>query len=293
VQRPQEKINHALVLGGQQGIGKDATLEPLKYAVGPWNFQEVSPQQLLGRFNGFVKSVVLRVSEARNLGDVNRYQFYEHMKVYTAAPPDVLRVDEKNTPEYSVFNCTGVIITTNHKANGIYLPDDDRRHYVAWSSLSKNDFEDSYWTKLWGWYEAGGIRNVAAYLHCLNISAFNPKAPPPKTTAFWEIVDSGRAPEDAELADALEALGSPKATTLETIVAAMHDHEVKKWFADKANRRVIPHRFEACGYLPVRNGDATDGLWKLRGRRQVVYAQGALSERERVAAARVLTGRWS
>ena len=52
VQRPQEKINHALVLGGQQGIGKDTILEPVKSAVGPWNFAEVSPTQVIGRFNG-------------------------------------------------------------------------------------------------------------------------------------------------------------------------------------------------------------------------------------------------
>jgi hypothetical protein len=90
VQHPQIKINHALVLGGAQGIGKDTTLEPVKRAVGPWNFHEVSPQQMLGRFNGFLKSVILRVSEARDLGDVNRYQFYDHLKAYTAAPPDVL-----------------------------------------------------------------------------------------------------------------------------------------------------------------------------------------------------------
>jgi hypothetical protein len=33
-QRPQEKINHALVLGGLQGIGKDSLLEPAKRAIG-------------------------------------------------------------------------------------------------------------------------------------------------------------------------------------------------------------------------------------------------------------------
>ena len=71
--------------------------------------------------NGFLKSVILRVSEARDLGDVNRYKFYDHMKAYTAAPPDVLRVDEKNLREYSIFNCSGVILTTNHKTDGIYL----------------------------------------------------------------------------------------------------------------------------------------------------------------------------
>src|SRR5271156_4803875 len=95
VQRPQEKINHALVLGGKQGIGKDTMLEPVKHAVGPWNFVEVSPRQVLGRFNGFVKSVVLRINEARDLGDLDRFQFYDHMKSYIAAPPDTLRVDER------------------------------------------------------------------------------------------------------------------------------------------------------------------------------------------------------
>jgi hypothetical protein len=98
VQRPQEKINHALMLGGAQGIGKDTILQPLKYAVGPWNFIEVSPTQVLGRFNSFIKSVVLRISEARDLGEVDRFKFYDHMKSLTAAPPDVLRVDEKHLP---------------------------------------------------------------------------------------------------------------------------------------------------------------------------------------------------
>lgn len=99
VQRPYEKINHALVLGGLQGIGKDTLLEPVKHAVGPWNFHEVSPTHLLGRFNGWVKSVILRINEARDLGDVDRYSFYDHLKAYTAAPPDVLRCDEKNIKE--------------------------------------------------------------------------------------------------------------------------------------------------------------------------------------------------
>ena len=99
VQRPQQKINHALLLGGAQGIGKDTLLEPVKRAVGPWNFHEVSPQHMLGRFNGFLKSVILRVNEARDLGEADRFKFYEHLKSYTATPPDVLRDDEKNLRE--------------------------------------------------------------------------------------------------------------------------------------------------------------------------------------------------
>ena len=169
VQRPEEKINHALVLGGAQGIGKDTLLEPVKYAVGPWNFKEVSPQQVMGRFNGFLKSVVLRVNEARDLGEFDRYTFYDHMKAYTAAPPDVLRVDEKNLREHNILNCCGVIITTNHKTDGIYLPSDDRRHYVAWSELTKEDFDAAYWTKIWHWYRRGGMARVAGYLNEIDL----------------------------------------------------------------------------------------------------------------------------
>jgi hypothetical protein len=289
VQRPHEKINHALVLGGAQGIGKDTVLEPVKRAIGPWNFQEVSPTQMMGRFNGFLKSVILRVNEARDLGDVDRFCFYDHMKGVTAAPPDVLRIDEKNLREYSIFNICGVIITTNHKADGIYLPNDDRRHFVAWSDLTKDAFTDGHWNKLWGWYDHGGDRDVAAYLAELDLSSFNPKAPPPKTAAFWDIVDANRAPEDAELADLLDTLGNPDAVTIATIRNHATDAFLA-WISDRKNRRVIPYRLENCGYVPIRNDAAKDGLWKISGTRQVVYAKATLSVRERLVAAGSLTG---
>src|SRR5262249_61017485 len=122
---------------------------------------EISPQHLLGRFNGFTKAVILRMNEAHDLGEMNRFQLYDRLKSYTAAPPDVLRVDEKNLREHSVFNVCGVVITTTHKADGIYLPADDRRHYVGWSDLTKDDFTPDYWFRLWHWYNVeGGDRHV-------------------------------------------------------------------------------------------------------------------------------------
>ena len=294
VQRPDHKINHALVLGSNdQGIGKDTMIEPVKRAVGPWNFEEVSPQMMMGRFNGFLKSVILRVNEAHDLGDFNRYQFYDHMKAYTAAPPDVLRVDEKYLPEHSVLNCVGVVITTNHKTDGIYLPSEDRRHYVAWSQATKGDFTAHYWNDLWGWMNGGGDCSVVAYLLALDISSFDPKAPPPKTAAFWEIVDANRAPEDAELADVLDHMENPDALTLADITLSAHNGtlnlDLYDWLKDRKNRRVIPHRLEKCGYVPVRNdADTHDGQWKVAERRQTIYAKKALSLRDQLRAARAL-----
>ena len=245
---------------------------------------------MLGRFNGFVKSVILRVSEARDLGNVDRFQFYDHMKTYTAAPPDVLRVDEKHLREHYVFNCCGVIITTNHKTDGIYLPADDRRHFVAWSDCEKGDFPPEYWNGLWSWYKNGGYAHVAAFLSRLNISSFDPKAPPTKTPAFWEIADANRAPEDAELADVIDKLGNPDALTLHQIkTAAESNYEFHTWICDRKNRRAIPHRLDKCGYVPVRNdADKSDGQWKIGGNRVTVYAKKALSLKERLSAASAL-----
>jgi hypothetical protein len=288
VQRPAEKINHALVLGGAQGIGKDTLLEPLKHAVGPWNFRDISPTHMLGSFNSFARSVILRVNEARDLGEINRFAFYDHTKVYTAAPPDVVRCNEKHVKEYYVFNCLGFILTTNHKTDGIYLPGDDRRHYVAWSTLTKDSFAPEYWNRLWGWYAEGGFGHVAAYLAELNISAFDPKAPPPKTPAFWAIVDANNAPEDAGLADVLDKLGNPDAVTLAQLMANASG-EMLDWLMERKNRRSIPHRLERCGYTPIRNPYApSDGLWKIQGVRQAVYGKAALSLREQIAAAQKL-----
>jgi hypothetical protein len=278
-----------LVLGGDQGIGKDSMLEPVKRAVGPWTFHEVSPTHLLGRFNNFVKSVILRLNEGRDLGEVDRFKFYDHTKIYTATPPDVLRVDEKHLREHYVFNVLGFLITTNHRTDGLYLPSNDRRHFVAWSRRKKEEFGDNYWNALWHWYESGGFEHVAAYLSELDLSGFDSKAPPPKTAAFWDIVHVNSPPEDGDLADVLEALGNPDAVTVASLIEKASP-ETADWLLDRRNRRALPHRLERCGYTSVRNPDSAGGRWRVgvKGEKQVVYAKTDLTTLEQIAAARKL-----
>ena len=291
VQRPGQKVNHAIVLGGSQGIGKDTLLEPLKLGVGAWNCHEISPAQMMGRFNGWAKSVIVRVSEARDLGDTDRFAFYDHAKTYIAAPPDVIRVDEKHLREHYVLNVMGVVITTNHKTDGIYLPEDDRRHYVAWSDATKEDFSEGYWRRLWSWYAGGGLANVVAYLRTLDLAGFDPKAPPPKTAAFWAIVGASQAPEDSELRDVLDYLRQPDALTLEMLVGgarALGMNELADELADRKNRRRVPHKLERAGYVPVRNPDADDGLFKVGGKRQAVYGRKSATTAAHIRAARGL-----
>ena len=142
------------------GIGKDTILEPLKLGVGPWNFKEVSPQDIMSNYNDYMRCVVLRISEAHDLGDINRYAFHDHMKTILAAPPDVIRVNGKYIPQHYVLNVAGVIYTTNNRFDGIYLPPNDRRTYVAWSEIRRRTSSDGFWTDFWAWYKAGGLEDV-------------------------------------------------------------------------------------------------------------------------------------
>jgi hypothetical protein len=285
-QRPAEKINHALVLGGAPGIGKDSILEPVKYAVGPWNVAEISPKRLTDKFNGFGRSVILRISEVKDLGEMSRYDFYDRTKTYCAAPPDVLEINEKNKGEYYVFNVCGVVMTTNYKTDGIYLPRDDRRHYVAWSKVTDADLPPGTMQALWDWYEAGGYGHVVAYLKTLDISDFDAKATPHKTDAFYDIVDANAAPESNELTNLLAGMGNPDALTMTQLQgAAMQDHEFYRWLTDRANFKRIKHRLEDCGYENIRNDMAADGRWEVAGRRIAVYARAMLSTRDKLAAA--------
>jgi hypothetical protein len=135
-----------------------------------------------------------------------------------------------------------------------------------------------------------GHRHVAAYLAGLDLTSFDPKAPPPKTAAFWDIVDANRAPEDAELADALDAMGNPDATTLTQVAINTTDSGFHDWIKDRKNRRALPHRFEKCGYAPARKDAAKDGLWKINGRRQVICANNTLSISDQIRAAHEVAG---
>ena len=304
VQHPAVKINHALVLAGPPGIGKDTLLAAVTWTIGPWNLQVIDPPAFVGTFNGWRKSVMLIIGEARDQG-YDRYKFYEHCKLMFATPPDMLRVNEKNLREYYVPNVFAPVITTNHLVGGIYLPADDRRHHVNWSTVTWEAFATeaeitaitkagvdgrpaptpAFWRRFWAWLHAEGFRHVAAYLSSLDLGDFDPKAPPPKTEAFRVIVDAERGVEESALADALDTMQGlngelPIAVSLDKAIAALGSEDDRAWFTDRQNFRRLPFIFDRCGYAPVRNETATDGRWKLGRRRCVVYGRKDKTKRE-------------
>jgi hypothetical protein len=310
LQFPGVKINHALVLAGAPGIGKDSIIEPLVRGVGAANFKEVSPKEILtSPYNDYLCGVVLRVSEAKDQGEINRYALYEAMKTMLAAPPHMHRINVKFVPQYYAANVVNVIVTTNYERDGLYLPGDDRRHRVASAGplMTPACFEPDCFPRYHAWQESGGADDVVAYLQAYDISKFQPKAPPKKTPAFWVMVNAGIPPEVAELNDAIDKLGrtekppavhsvtgepcGPGALTLTMLrgqASTMPD--LHEWLADRKNRRTLPHRLAACGYLAIPNSTQSE-LWRINDKRQAVYGRCDLTPDQRYAAAEALKQR--
>ena len=112
--------------------------------------------------------MILRINESRDTGERSQHALYNKMKMYLAAPPPTITVNEKYIVHYEILNVCGIIITTNYKETGLFLPPDDRRHFVLWSDCQPQDFrpEDfrsrdftpqranpTYWDWMWDWHE--------------------------------------------------------------------------------------------------------------------------------------------
>jgi Family of unknown function (DUF5906) len=286
VQRPGDKINHALVLGGAPKIGKDTLLEAVVRTVGEWNFQNIKLNHLISRNNAYFKALFVRLSEARDVGEqghINRYRLYDHMKDALVIPPDTLRVNEKYINEYYILNRFGMVVTTNYR-DAFFLRPDDRRHYVAFSERRSEEFPAAFWKEFWGWYESGGFQHVATLLYQYDLSDFDPKAEPPKTDAFWDMVQADRDTAFGELMDAIDTLGNPPALTFDELMVAAPSLE---WLHDPNKRKAALHRLAECQYTPVRNPAAKDGLWRINKRRQVIYVRLDLPSKQRLDIAMV------
>jgi len=289
IQRPWEKKNHALVLGGPSGAGKDTILAPLILGVGGQNWQEATPTALLGRFNSFLQSVVLRISEVHNLGEnMTRRKLYEHLKPILAAPPATLQIDTKGVEVRSILNVVGVVMTTNYRHEGFYLPEEDRRHYMAWTDVTerqvRQDKGPDYYARLHQWMDGDGAGHVVAFLRSIDLKGWDAKAPPPKTRWWHSVVGvSTQDVNDEALEDAIAAMGSPSVFSKDQLMAAA-EPGLQTWIDDPKNTRAFPARLDGQGYERILSG-GSKGRWYLKDTRNVsLYGKKSLSTSDQVNA---------
>jgi hypothetical protein len=91
---------------------------------------------------------------------------------------------------------------------------------------------------MWAWYEAGGLEAVAYYLRTLDLTGFNPKAPPLRTAWWHQLVAGGASQEEDRFSDALDKLQRPEWTTIAAVGSA-GGPDLTNWMASPGNNRKL------------------------------------------------------
>ncbi len=278
VQKPWEKPRFALLISGGQGVGKDTIIEFCGPAIGVWNFANIDPSALESNFNEFIAATLIRINEAANLHEMTKWAFNERTKVLIAGSPDICQVNPKYGQKYFVRMHCGVVLTTNHLADGIYIPQDDRRYDVMeCATLVKMGLGDEvvrreYFTDLWEWFLQGGDNHVAAYLSEKELSSFSASNGQRKTEAHKTIVAGGMS-SDSWLDDILSDMNYPQALRVDWIIikavaAGEKDGNVKRRLSNSMGR---------LGYIMLRSKNK-DGRWKISGKKVTVYVKPGLPD---------------
>jgi Family of unknown function (DUF5906) len=252
VQRPEEKLNAVIVLSGEQGIGKDVALIPVKAAIGLLNVRNVSPDGFMGQFNSWVRLMLVIDELQPTKEDFHASSLYERLKTYSVTPPDMIAINDKFMKTRWVKNVLRIFMTTN-TMTALYVHPNDRRFAIL-HSPQKTDWKTSeYFTSLASWLESeGGNAAVAQWLRKRDISHFEPKKRPVKTAAFRAVAAGWAAPDSDAVAQALDKLNNPQAffanELLEATKFSNADEDMAKLL--RQPRRLV-HRLQQNNYFLV------------------------------------------
>jgi hypothetical protein len=202
VQFPTHKINHAILMGGNHGSGKDTLFAPFFWAIGgraKINCSMIKNEDLTSQWGYGLECEVMEIAELRQAEAKDRRALENHLKPIIAAPPEYLMVNRKGLHPYYALNRVFVVAFSNERV-AISIPSEDRRWFVIWAEASK--LPEAEAVALWNWYQnRGGFEAVANYLHTRDVSAWNPTAPPPMTEAKAIMVEHGMSTAESFLVD--------------------------------------------------------------------------------------------
>ena len=191
VQRPNVKINHAVLHGGDEGSGKDSMWAPFLWAIGgphQHNRSIIENKGLDSQWGYGLEAEVVILNELKEPEARERRALANRLKPIIAAPPETLTINRKGLHPYEMLNRLQVIAFTNDPMP-ISIPSQDRRWFCVWSHAPRMDADDA--NALWAWYKSGGFEKIAAWLHQRDVAAFNPAAAPPVTEWKLNMVEHG------------------------------------------------------------------------------------------------------
>ena len=210
VQRRSPKVNYALLIGGTQGIGKSLLFDPVIRFLGQHNTRTTSEVEIKDKFTSwFAEKELVLLEEIRGLSDAE----LNRLKMYIAAPPYWVPVNEKHVKAYEVPNVARFVAFTNSEY-ALQLADDDRRWFVLWSPASPRS--PAYYATLARWM-AENAALVGTWLAQRDLSGFAAQGRAPMTRAKREMQLAGRNSLDYWVHEAIENGQAPFETDLVSV----------------------------------------------------------------------------
>lgn len=240
MQYPGVKPRWALVIAGDQGVGKDIAIDACWHTYGMRYVNSISPADVLSNFNDYMRCILLRISEVADLGESNKWIFNEKVKVLISGHPDRMLINPKYGVKYWLKMYNGTVLTTNHLDDGIYIPEGDRRYYVikcaSWKQLGLDyDERAQYFDNLFRWFttadELGrtGYEWIGHYLYwCRDVSKFNCNVCPAPTKAKLAVISNGKETSSTAVDDALvEYTNMLRAANRSDLLSFMWDSKLR------------------------------------------------------------------
>jgi hypothetical protein len=204
LQFPSHKINHAVLIGGNHGSGKDTLFAPFFWAIGgvaKTNCSLVKNEDLNSQWGYALECEVMEIAELRQNEAKDRRALENILKPIIAAPPELLPINRKGLHPYMALNRVLVVAFSNERA-AISIGTEDRRWFCIWTDAGR--LPETQAEALWNWYQhRGGFAAVANYLSKRDVSAWNPSAAPPMTEAKAIMIEHGMSTAESVLVDLL------------------------------------------------------------------------------------------
>lgn len=205
LQHPEIKINHALLVGGGERIGKDTVFVPFIRSVGIENVSNIKAEMLDEKYDDLFINVKLAVIQEIYRSGFKDAKFIENkLKVYLADPPEELLLRRLGASHVKQRNLIQLLIFTNYK-EALHISSEGDRYLCQWSDAKQLTPAD--YTKIYNWYDHEyGCEKVHAYLMSRDVSHYNPKAPAPRTAWREDINTSGKSDMDHEVEDIIDRI---------------------------------------------------------------------------------------
>lgn len=212
VQNPGARINHALVIQGAQGIGKDTIIQTMEKIFGFHNCGQVTLANIESQFNDWLFG--RQMITFQEILATGRRGVYNKLKPYITDP--MMSINIKHLAPQRYPNRAIYIFLTNY-THALSIDHGDRRTWV-WYSKAKPKTPEFY-RKYYDWLaNKQSIDALYSFFSKYDLGNFNPMAPPPITDAKTALMNSSASEVEQFLRESIEARTWPMGSDLTYIV---------------------------------------------------------------------------